>query len=173
MYILIAVLVAVALFGVMLYIDNKVQNNKSIFVKIGSVILFAALIFAYAFLYQRVGLTLNFSIESKFLDRFEEIVNSRLITVIYALIIWIFAFLRIAFATLHFNSFRVFKHNEKITKIVTLVFDIAVIPNIVLFAGNTVIFVATIGYLLVEIGLACYKLVFSIKNNEYTEVRVA
>lgn len=171
MKVLLAVLVAIALFGLMLFIDNKVKSNKSIIVKIGSLILFAAMILGYAFIYERVGLSLNFSIESKFLDRFSELFNSRIITVVYALLIWIFAFLKVTFVTLHFSISRVFKHNEKAVKIVSIVFDIAVIPNIILFAGNTVIFVATIGYLVIEMGLACYKLVFSIRNKNVVEAR--
>lgn len=160
---LIIVFSIIVLFGLLLLVDKKVKGNSSVLSKLFSIIGISILLFGFVCLYGQTILNLC-QVNVKSLTNLKDFFESRIIATIALFILYLFACIKTLYVIITLIQKRVFERGEKVFTLVSIVFDIAVIPNIA-FSGSKFLFIPVI-LLIVEIGLALIKLVFSNFNKE-------
>ena len=168
MNILILTATCLALFGLLLFIDNRVKGNFSILVKTASLIAIATLLVLFVLWYgQSVFETIQVDIKS--LTNLKQFFNSRILGIL-AILIYLLLFLKTFYVIFRFTTKPSFARKEKAIVLISIVFDIAVVPCIVKAGSFNVVLLVPAILSLVETGLALTKkLVFSIsyyKNKE-------
>ena len=148
-------------------IDRRVKGARSVFVKLLSMILVTGFVMLGVYFYGHQILA-TFRINTRSLTSMKAFVDSRMLMYFIVLILVLFVAIKTVFIRLVFRSFeKEVTKEEKIFTLATVVFDLALVPNI--FASNTFValFVATT---LIELGLVYSKLVFSIASYRREEI---
>ena len=148
-------------------IDRRIKGARSVLVKLLSVIAVMSFLFLSVYFYGQQILA-TFKVNVKSFTNIKAFFNSRVLVLIMLLIFVLFIACKFVFTVILFKSFnKQTTRLEKAVTLVTIVFDLALIPNI--FVNNaffTVFAVIT----LIELGLVYGKLVFSIVRYERKEV---
>lgn len=147
-------------------IDRRVKGARSVFIKLLSMILVTGFVMFGVYFYGHQILA-TFRINTKSLTSMKAFVDSRILMYFIVLILILFVAIKVVFITLVFkNMKKEVTKEEKVFVLATVVFDLALVPNI--FVSNTFValFVATT---LIELGLVYLKLVFSIASPQAKE----
>ena len=147
-------------------IDRRVKGARSVFIKLLSMILVTGFVMFGVYFYGHQILA-TFRINTKSLTSMKAFVDSRMLMYFIVLILILFVAIKVVFITLVFkNMKKEVTKEEKAFVLATVVFDLALVPNI--FVSNTFValFVATT---LIELGLVYSKLVFSIASPQAKE----
>lgn len=165
MNVLILTAVCLAVFGLLFFIDTKVKGNFSVLTKVLSVASIAVLLGLFVLWYgQTIFETMQVDIKS--LTNLKSFFNSRILGML-AIIVYLILFLKTFYYIFRFIEKRTYAREEKAVILLSIVFDIAVIPNIVLAGGTSLFFIIPAVISVVETGLALTKkLVFSFNKNE-------
>lgn len=140
-------------------IDRRIKGARSVFIKFLSMVLVTGFVFLGVYFYGHQILA-TFKINTKSLTSMKAFVNSRMLMYFIFLILVLFVAFKYIFVTVVFkNTFRTTTKTEKTITLLTVFFDLALVPNILVNNSLVALFVATS---LVEIGLVYIKLVFSI-----------
>ena len=145
-------------------IDRRIKGTRSVLVKLFSMVFVTTFILLGVYFWGSQILA-TFKINMKSLTSMKAFFSSRLLMYFIVLVLVLFVAVKFVFIRLVLkDEYRV--ETSKIEKAVTLatvVFDLALVPNI--FVNNSLfaLFVATT---IVEIGLVYTKLVFSISFNK-------
>ena len=144
-------------------IDRRVKGCRSVMVKLFSMLFVTGFILLGVYFYGQQILA-TFRINMKSLTSMKAFFSSRLLIYFFFLIVALFVICKFVFTVLIFkNENRVLTKSEKAFVLASVVFDLALVPNI--FVNNafaTLFVVAT----LIELGLVYTKLVFSITSKE-------
>ena len=151
-------LFAIILLEFLAFIDHKIKGSKSIIVKFFYLAFFTFLIVSSIYFYGETFFRL-FNVDLRSFTKIKEFFILRIAAVIVVLLLFLITIVKMISFTLSFrDENRVFKcKKDKLFFLLAIVFDIAVIPNILNNVFGVVL--ATISF--VGIGLACIKLVFS------------
>lgn len=148
-------------------IDRRIKGCRSIFFKLVNVIVVTSFILLGVYFYGQQILT-TFGINMKSLTSMKAFFSSRLLIYFLFLIFVILIACKVIFTFFVFSSGnKTIARKEKAFFLATIVFDLALIPNI--FVNNT-LFALFVGATLVEMGLVYVKLVFSIPFIDKREV---
>ena len=148
-------------------IDRRIKGARSVFMKFLSMVLVTGFVFLGVYFYGHQILA-TFKINTKSLTSMKAFVNSRMLMYFIILILVLFVAFKYIFVTVVFkNTFRTTTKTEKTITLLTVFFDLALIPNILVNNSLVALFVATS---LIEIGLVYIKLVFSITYQQAKEV---
>ncbi len=148
-------------------VDRRIKGCRSVLFKIVSVItIMSALYLAVYFYGQQILATFRINIKS--FTSIKAFFSSRILVwigllIFFLLVVFKFVFLRISFKELR----RTLTASEKAFTLVTVFFDLVLIPNI--FVNNSLFAVFAL-LALVELGLVYTKLVFSIAPSKNKEV---
>lgn len=158
---LIFTLICIAVFGLLLFIDNKIRGNFSIVIKVLSLLFVGLLITSFVIFYGQ-AIFQSTQVDVKSFSNLRSFFSSRILGVVAIVLIYLFVFLKIFFVTISFFTKASFKREEKAVDLVSIIFDIAVIPNIVIASGASLVLAVPAIISLVGTGLAFgRKLVFS------------
>lgn len=147
-------------------IDRRIKGARSVFIKFLSMVLVTGFVFLGVYFYGHQILA-TFKINTKSLTSMKAFVNSRMLMYFIFLILVLFVAFKYIFVTVVFkNTFRTTTKTEKTITLLTVFFDLALVPNILVNNSLVALFVATS---LVEIGLVYIKLVFSITSLQAKE----
>ena len=147
-------------------IDRRIKGARSVFIKFLSMVLVTGFVFLGVYFYGHQILA-TFKINTKSLTSMKAFVNSRMLMYFIFLILVLFVAFKYIFVTVVFkNTFRTTTKTEKTITLLTVFFDLALVPNILVNNSLVALFVATS---LVEIGLVYIKLVFSITSLQAME----
>lgn len=154
--------------SLLLLIDHKIKGSKSIIRKVVSVIFVSTLIFGCIVFYGETILEM-FHVDMKSFSNIKAFFSSRIIAILAIFLMFMFVLLKTIRIVISFRTDRSVVSNKKEALVVLLsvVFDIAVIPNIIAL-DNTFLVVAGI-ISMIGTGLACIKLVFSYFNRGFKE----
>ena len=144
-------------------IDRRIKGTRSVLVKFLNMVVVTTFILLGIYFYGQQILA-TFRINMKSLTSMKAFFSSRLLMYVIMLIFVLFVACKFVFVKLVFkNTYREESKIEKAFTLATIVFDLALVPNI--FVNNSLfaLFVATT---LVEIGLVYTKLVFSISYKD-------
>ena len=148
-------------------IDRRIKGARSVFMKFLSMVLVTGFVFLGIYFYGHQILA-TFKINTKSLTSMKAFVDSRMLMYFIFLILVLFVVFKYIFVTVVFkNTFRTTSKIEKVVALAMVVFDLALVPNILVNNSLVALFVATS---LLEIGLVYIKLVFSITQKEVKEV---
>ena len=148
-------------------IDRRIKGARSVFMKFLSMVLVTGFVFLGVYFYGHQILA-TFKINTKSLTSMKAFVDSRMLMYFIFLILILFVVFKYIFVTVVFkNTFRTTTKTEKTITLLTVFFDLALIPNILVNNSLVALFVATS---LIEIGLVYIKLVFSITFPQAKEV---
>ena len=148
-------------------IDRRIKGARSVLVKLLSVIAVMSFLFLSVYFYGQQILA-TFKVNVKSFTNIKAFFNSRILVLVLLLIFVLLIVCKFVFTVVLFKGFK--RHTTKLEKAVTLVtifFDLALVPNILV---NDSLFTVFAVVTLVEIGLVCEKLVFSIPSLERKEV---
>lgn len=147
-------------------IDRKIKGCRSVFFKLINVIVVTSFILLGVYFYGQQILT-TFGINMKSLTSMKAFFSSRLLIYFLFLIFVIFIACKVIFTFFVFSSGnKIIARKEKAFFLETIVFDLALIPNIFV---NSAFFALFSAITLVEMGLVYVKLVFSISYNKKGE----
>ena len=147
-------------------VDRRIKGCRSVFFKLINMIIVTNFILLGVYFYGQQILT-TFGINMKSLTSMRAFFNSRLLIYFLFLIIVILLACKFVFTVIVFKSERrVMSKGEKAFVLASIVFDLALIPNIFV---NSAFFALFGAITLVEIGLVYSKLVFSISYKEKGE----
>ena len=148
-------------------IDRRIKGARSVLFKLLSVITVMSFLFLSVYFYGQQILA-TFKVNVKSFTNIKAFFNSRILVLLMLLIFVLLIACKFVFIVLIFKSFnRPATKIEKAVTLVTIVFDLALVPNIFVdHAFFTVFAVIT----LVELGLVYRKLVFSIPSIRRKEV---
>ena len=152
---------------VLTLIDRRIKGARSVLVKLLSVIAVMSFLFISVYFYGQQILA-TFKVNVKSFTNIKAFFNSRVLVLLCLLLFILFIACKFVFTVLIFKSLN--KETTKLEKTLTLVsivFDLALIPNIFV---NNALFTVFAMVTLVEIGLVYTKLVFSIAQNQRKEV---
>lgn len=167
---LIVASIALTIFGVLLFIDTKIKGNFSIVLKVLSLV-FVGLFIAVFVLFYGQAIFETVQVDFKSLTNLKSFFSSRIVGVIAIVLIYLFVFLKMFFVTFTFITKRTFNREEKAVDLISIVFDIAVVPCIVLATGASLVLVVPAIISVIGTGLALTKkLVFSISYGANKEV---
>lgn len=148
-------------------IDRRIKGTRSVLFKFLSMVVVTSFILIGVYFYGQQILA-TFRINTKSLTSMRAFFSSRLLMYFIALILVLFVACKFVFLTLVFkNEYKTIRKEEKAFLLASLVFDLALIPNIFVNSAFVALFVATN---IVEIGLVGIRLVFSIPFKETCEV---
>ena len=148
-------------------IDRRVKGARSVLIKLLSMILVTGFVMFGVYFYGHQILA-TFKINTKSLTSMKAFVDSRMLMYFIVLILVLFVAIKVLFITIVFkNMNKEVTKEEKVFTLVTIFFDLALIPNI--FVNNTFVTVFAVSTL-IELGLVYIKLVFSITSNQRKEV---
>lgn len=149
-------------------IDHKIKGNKSIIRKVVSVIFVSFLIFGCIFFYGETILEM-FHVNMKSFSNIKAFFSSRIIAILAVFLMFVFVLFKTIRIIISFKMERTVESHKKeaAVALLSVVFDIAVIPNIIAL-DNTFLVVAGI-ISMIGTGLACIKLVFSYFNRGFKE----
>lgn len=141
------------------FIDRRIKGTRSVFFKFLSMVVVTSFILIGVYFYGQQILA-TFRINTKSLTSMRAFFSSRLLMYFIALILVLFVACKfIYFAFVFKTSFRVIGKAEKTILLTSVVFDLALIPNIFVNSIFVALFAATT---IIELGLVYTKLVFSI-----------
>ena len=163
------VLVASLVFMPMLLcmIDRRIKGCRSVLGKIISVIAVMSFLFLAVYFYGQQILA-TFRVNVKSFTNIKAFFNSRILVLLCLLLFVLFIVCKFIFTVLIFKSLnRPATKLEKSVTLVTIFFDLALVPNILVNNSLINVFVLVT---LIELGLVYTKLVFSITSNERKEV---
>ena len=148
-------------------VDRRIKGCRSVLFKIVSVITVMTFLYLGIYFYGQQILA-TFRINIKSFTSIKAFFSSRILVwigllIFFLLVVFKFVFIRIAFKEMR----RTLTTSEKAFTLVTVFFDLVLVPNI--FVNNSLFTVFAI-LALVEIGLVYTKLVFSIELNKNKEV---
>ena len=144
-------------------IDRRIKGTRSVLFKFLSMVVVTSFILLGVYFYGQQILA-TFRINMKSLTSMKAFFSSRLLLYFIALILVLFVACKFIYFTFVFKtSFRVIGKAEKTILLTSVVFDLALIPNIFVNSTFVALFVATS---IVEIGLVVIRLVFSILFKE-------
>lgn len=160
-------LVVVALLGTLFVIDRKIKGSKSIIAKVFYLGFFTLLIAGSVYFYGATFLE-SFHVDVRSFTKIKEFFSSRIVAILLMLLMIFFVFIKTIHLVISFRSHKMVPATKKETALVLLsvVFDIAVIPNIL----NNVFGAVLASISLLGTGLACIKLVFSFDFSKNKEV---
>ena len=139
-------------------IDRRIKGARSVFIKFLSMVLVTGFVFLGVYFYGHQILA-TFKINTKSLTSMKAFVNSRMLMYFIFLILVLFVAFKYIFVTVVFkNTFRTTTKTEKTITLLTVFFDLALVPNI--FVNSALLSVFAILTAL-ELGLVYIKLVFS------------
>ena len=162
--------IAITVFGLLLLIDRKVRGNFSIVIKVLSLLFIGVLIAAFVLFYgQAIFETVQ--VDFKSFTNLKNFFSSRILGVLAIVLIYLFVFLKMFFVTFTFITKQSFDREETAVDLISIVFDIAVVPCIVLVTGASLVLVVPAIISIIGTGLALTKkLVFSISYRANKEV---
>ena len=139
-------------------VDRRIKGCRSVLVKLLNMVVVTSFILLGVYFYGQQILN-TFGINMKSLTSMKAFFSSRMLIYFLFLILVILVACKFVFTTLIIKSEnRAVTKKEKAIFLATIVFDLALIPNIFVNNALFALFVATT---LVEIGLVYIKLVFS------------
>ena len=148
-------------------IDRRIKGTRSVLTKIVSVITVMAFLYLAVYFYGQQILN-TFRINAKSFTSAKAFFSSRVLVLLGLMILFLFVVCKFVFIRLTFkNMEKTFTKTEKILTLVSVVFDLALVPNI--FVNNSLFAIFAL-LTLVEIGLVYTKLVFSIAPTKEMEV---
>jgi len=148
-------------------IDRRIKGARSVLVKLLSVIAVMSFLFLSVYFYGQQILA-TFKVNVKSFTNIKAFFNSRILVLFLLLIFVLLIACKFVFITLVFKSFnRQTSKLEKTITLVSIVFDLALVPNIFVNNAFFTVFAVTT---LIELGLVYTKLVFSIASNKEMEV---
>lgn len=148
-------------------IDRRIKGCRSVLVKIVSMITVMTFLWLAVYFYGQQILA-TFRINAKSFTSAKAFFSSRVLVLLGLLILFLFVVCKFVFIRLTFKNLEMkFTKLEKAFTLVTVFFDLALVPNI--FVNNSLFAIFAL-LTLVEIGLVCIKLVFSIASNKEMEV---
>ncbi len=158
-------LIAISVFGLLLFVDRKVRGNFSIIIKVLSLLFIGVLIAGFVLFYgQAIFETVQVDIKS--FTNLKNFFSSRILGVFAIILIYLFIFLKMFFVTFTFITKQSFDKEETAVDLISIVFDIAVVPCIISASGASLILVVPAIISLLVTGLALIKkLVFSFNKN--------
>lgn len=171
MNILTLIAISLVVLGTLFVIDIKVKSGRSILTKIISIIFVGAFLFGLVYFYGETILDL-LHVDVKSFTNLKDFFSSRILGALAFIIFYMFVLLKAFHVTFKFIQNRTFTRGEKAFTLMCVVFDIAVVPCIVL-AGSFSVVLAVIPAILslIEIGLVSAKeLGFSFIFNRKSEV---
>ena len=148
-------------------VDRRIKGCRSVLYKIVSVIAIMTALYLAVYFYGRQILS-TFRINIKSFTSIKAFFSSRILVwigllIFFILVVFKFVFLRISFKEMK----RTLTSSEKVFTLVTIFFDLVLIPDI--FTNNSLFAVFAL-LTVVEIGLVYLKLVFSIDLGNRKEV---
>ena len=150
---------------VLTLIDRRIKGCRSVLIKFLSVIIVMSFLFISVYFYGQQILA-TFKVNVKSFTNIKAFFNSRVLVLLCLLLFVLFIACKFVFTVLVFMNRTVAKV-EKTFALVSIVFDLALVPNIFV---NNALFTVFAMVTLVEIGLVYTKLVFSIAQNQRKEV---
>lgn len=148
-------------------IDRRIKGARSVLVKLLSVIAVISFLFLSVYFYGQQILA-TFKVNVKSFTNIKAFFNSRILVLFLLLVFVLFIACKFVFVTLVFKSFnRQASKLEKTITLVSIVFDLALVPNIFVNNAFFTVFAVTT---LIELGLVYKKLVFSIARSKEMEV---
>ena len=148
-------------------IDRRIKGARSVLFKLLSVITVMSFLFLSVYFYGQQILA-TFKVNVRSFTNIKAFFNSRILVLFLLLIFVLLIACKFVFTVLLFKNFnRPATKVEKAVTLVTIVFDLALIPNILV---NNAFFTVFAVVTLVELGLVYGKLVFSIPSLERKEV---
>lgn len=148
-------------------IDRRIKGCRSVIFKFLSVITVMSFLFISVYFYGQQILA-TFKVNVKSFTNIKAFFNSRVLVLLCLLLFVLFIACKFVFTALIFkNMNRTTTKLEKAVTLVTIFFDLALIPNIFV---NNALFTVFMVVTLVEIGLVYTKLVFSIPSFRRKEV---
>lgn len=147
-------------------VDRRVKGCRSVLVKILSMVVVTSFILLGVYFYGQQILA-TFRINMKSLTSMKAFFSSRLLIYFLAIMFVILVACKFVFTVLILKSEnRIVTKGEKAFVLATIVFDLALIPNIFVNSALFALFAATT---IIEIGLVYIKLVFSISSGRKEE----
>jgi len=161
---LLLLLISIVVFGLLLFIDRKVKGNFSIIIKVLSVLFIGLFVGAFVLFYGQ-AIFQAVQVDIKSFSNLRSFFSSRILGVLAILLIYLFVFLKMFFVTFSFLTRYLLEREETAVALISIVFDIAVIPCIVLATGASLVLVVPAIISVVGTGLALTKkLVFSFEK---------
>lgn len=152
----------IVILSISLIIDRKIKGSKSIIAKVFYLGFFTLLIVGSVYFY---GATFfeAFRVDLRSFTKIKEFFSSRIVAILLMLLMILFVFIKTIYFAVSFRTNKMVSLTKKEIAIVLLsvVFDIAVIPNII--SLNNAFFVLP---MVILEGLELMHLVFSFENKE-------
>ena len=141
-------------------VDRRIKGARSVFFKLFSVVFVTGFILMGVYFYGGQILA-TFRINMKSFTSMKGFINSRLLIYFLVLALVLLIACKFVFTIIIFKNEYIVKAGriEKIVALAAVIFDLALVPNIVL---NDAFFAVFTAITLIEIGLVYTKLVFSI-----------
>lgn len=160
-------LTVVSVLSALFVIDRKIKGSKSVLVKIFYLAFFTLLVAGSVYFY---GVTFleSFHVDVRSFTKIKEFFSSRIVAILLMLLMIFFVFIKTIHLVISFRSHKMVPAIKKETALILLsvVFDIAVIPNILNNVFGAVL--ATISVLMT--GLVSIRLALSFTLNGNKEV---
>ena len=147
----------------LILIDRRIKGCRSVLFKIVSLITVMTFLYLAVYFYGQQILA-TFRINAKSFTSAKAFFSSRVLVLFGLFILYLFVLCKFVFFKLTFANFgKTLTKAEKTVTLVTVFFDLMLVPNIFVNSNFFAVFAALT---LVEIGLVYGKLVFSIQNRE-------
>lgn len=169
MSIFVILILATILYGLLVLASYKVKGNKSLFVRVSTSI-FVLCFFALLIMFYGATIFQSIQLDFSSFSSIKGFVGSKVLGIIAIVLVWLFVFFKIFYVVFRFWTAVKISRKELTFVIPFVVFDIAVVPNIISL-GTGAVLLAYISIL--TTGLACAKLVFCLFNNAKNEVVIA
>ena len=148
-------------------IDRRIKGYRSVLMKIVGMITVMAFLYLAVYFYGQQILA-TFRINAKSFTSAKAFFSSRILVLLGLMVLFLFVVCKFVFIRLAFKNLeKTFTNTDKVITLVSVVFDLALIPNI--FVNNSLFAIFAL-LTLVEIGLVYTKLVFSIAKSQRKEV---
>lgn len=167
---LLAFLTFVGLLGLARIIDRKIPRRASVILKFFSLAAAIVMLVGATVLLPGEFVQTIFNKGSFNGNGPDKVIWSRIIVIAVAMFVWLFLLIRIIRISLSFKLEEETLSEARASNIERFVFDIAVIPNIVVFSMESLLFIIPLIICLAELGLVSKELVFSITFNKNKEV---
>ena len=170
---LLLTVIAISVFGLLLFVDRKIRGNFSVVIKVLSVLFIGVLVGAFVLFYGQTIFEAA-QVDFKSFTNLRTFFSSRIFGVLAIVLIYLFVFLKMFFVTFSFLTKQTLDREETAVDLISIVFDIAVVPCIVLSTGASLVLVVPAIISVIGTGLALTKkLVFSINYKENKEAILA
>ena len=170
---LLLTVIAISVFGLLLFVDRKIRGNFSVVIKVLSVLFIGVLVGTFVLFYgQTIFETVQ--VDFKSFSNLRTFFSSRIFGVLAIILIYLFVFLKMFFVTFSFLTKHTLDREETAVDLISIVFDIAVVPCIVLSTGASLVLVVPAIISVIGTGLALTKkLVFSFIKEDIKEAQLA